>query len=82
MSAISIEIDCESGFCFGVVTAIRKAEEELAKGSRLYCLGDIVHNSAEVEAKGLRLSPTAALKSSEERRCYSAPMANRRRPTE
>ena len=56
MSAISIEIDCESGFCFGVVTAIRKAEEELAKGSRLYCLGDIVHNSAEVErlcGKGL-----------------------------
>ena len=56
MSAISIEIDCESGFCFGVVTAIRKAEEELAKGSRPYCLGDIVHNSAEVErlcGKGL-----------------------------
>lgn len=44
-----IEIDKESGFCFGVVTAIRKAEEELAKGGRLYCLGDIVHNSAEVE---------------------------------
>lgn len=56
MSDISIEIDSESGFCFGVVTAIRKAEEELAKGSRLYCLGDIVHNSAEVErlcGKGL-----------------------------
>lgn len=51
-----IEIDNESGFCFGVVTAIRKAEEELAKGGRLYCLGDIVHNSAEVErlcSKGL-----------------------------
>ena len=44
-----IEIDKESGFCFGVVTAIRKAEEELAKGGTLYCLGDIVHNSAEVE---------------------------------
>ena len=51
-----IEIDRESGFCFGVVTAIRKAEEELARGGVLYCLGDIVHNSDEVErlrAKGL-----------------------------
>ena len=44
-----VEIDKESGFCFGVVTAIHKAEEELAKGSTLYCLGDIVHNSREVE---------------------------------
>ena len=44
-----IEIDHESGFCFGVVTAIHKAEEELAKGGILYCLGDIVHNSREVE---------------------------------
>lgn len=44
-----IEIDHESGFCFGVVTAIHKAEEELAKGGVLYCLGDIVHNSREVE---------------------------------
>lgn len=44
-----IEIDANSGFCFGVVTAIRKAEEELDKSGRLYCLGDIVHNAAEVE---------------------------------
>lgn len=44
-----IEIDELSGFCFGVVTAIRKAEEELAKSGTLYCLGDIVHNSDEVE---------------------------------
>lgn len=53
---MKIEIDSESGFCFGVVTAIRKAEEELAGGGTLYCLGDIVHNSDEVErlrAKGL-----------------------------
>ncbi len=53
---IKVEIDEGSGFCFGVVTAIRKAEEELKKSGRLYCLGDIVHNSAEVErlqAKGL-----------------------------
>jgi 4-hydroxy-3-methylbut-2-enyl diphosphate reductase len=44
-----IEIDTGSGFCFGVTTAIRKAEEELAKGSTLYCLGDIVHNGMECE---------------------------------
>jgi len=44
-----IEIDKKSGFCFGVVNAIQKAEEELAKGETLYCLGDIVHNGEEVE---------------------------------
>ena len=46
---LNIEIDNGSGFCFGVTTAIQKAEEELAKGSRLYCLGDIVHNGMECE---------------------------------
>lgn len=45
----TIEIDEGSGFCFGVVTAIKKAEEELDKSGHLYCLGDIVHNSNEVE---------------------------------
>ena len=45
----NIEIDESSGFCFGVTTAIRKAEEELAKGETLYCLGDIVHNGQECE---------------------------------
>lgn len=44
-----IEIDKASGFCFGVTTAIRKAEEELNRSGHLYCLGDIVHNSNEVE---------------------------------
>lgn len=44
-----IEIDKGSGFCFGVTTAIRKAEEELNESGHLYCLGDIVHNSNEVE---------------------------------
>lgn len=44
-----IEIDTGSGFCFGVTTAISKAEEELAKSGMLYCLGDIVHNGREVE---------------------------------
>ena len=47
--SVKIEIDKNSGFCPGVVTAIRKAEEELAKSGSLYCLGDIVHNSNEVE---------------------------------
>lgn len=51
-----VEIDSNSGFCFGVVTAIRKAEEELDNSGQLYCLGDIVHNAGEVErlrSKGL-----------------------------
>ncbi len=50
-----ISIDSNSGFCFGVTSAIRTAENELQKGS-LYCLGDIVHNGHEVarlEMKGL-----------------------------
>lgn len=46
---MQIEIDNGSGFCFGVTTAIKKAEEELARGEHLYCLGDIVHNGMEVE---------------------------------
>ncbi len=43
-----ITIDKQSGFCFGVVNAIKKAEEELAQSGTLYCLGDIVHNGQEV----------------------------------
>lgn len=46
---LQVEIDEGSGFCFGVTTAIKKAEEELKKGKTLYCLGDIVHNSMECE---------------------------------
>lgn len=46
---LQIEIDNGSGFCFGVTTAIKKAEEELAAGTTLYCLGDIVHNGMECE---------------------------------
>ena len=53
---IKVEIDSGSGFCFGVTTAIKKAEEELAKGNKLYCLGDIVHNGQECERlKGMGL---------------------------
>ena len=44
-----IEIDNGSDFCFGVTTAIKKAEEELQKGNTLYCLGDIVHNGMECD---------------------------------
>lgn len=47
-----IEIDNGSGFCFGVTTAISKAEEQLKDAGHLYCLGDIVHNSNEVERLG------------------------------
>ena len=46
---IEIEIDRNSGFCFGVVNAIDSAERELKSGGILYCLGDIVHNSLEME---------------------------------
>jgi len=52
-----VEIHEESGFCFGVVNAIRSAEKELTEDEELYCLGDIVHNSQEVnrlQKKGLR----------------------------
>ena len=44
-----VEIDESSGFCFGVTTAISKAEEELSRQGTLYCLGDIVHNGMEVD---------------------------------
>lgn len=53
-----IEIDNNSGFCFGVTTAIQKAEEEISHSGELYCLGDIVHNNDEVarlERKGLKI---------------------------
>ena len=46
---MKIEIDKNSGFCFGVVYAIEKAEYELQKKDKLFCLGDIVHNTEEVE---------------------------------
>ncbi len=55
---MKVTIDSHSGFCFGVVYAIQKAEEELEQTGKLYCLGDIVHNNKEVErlsAKGLKV---------------------------
>jgi 4-hydroxy-3-methylbut-2-enyl diphosphate reductase len=54
---MKVEIDEHSGYCFGVEFAIQMAEGEMADGKHLYCLGDIVHNSMEVERlykKGLR----------------------------
>lgn len=44
-----IDIDSNSGFCFGVVRAVSIAEEELSSGNSLFCLGEIVHNQSEVD---------------------------------
>ncbi|MFT7034355.1 MAG: 4-hydroxy-3-methylbut-2-enyl diphosphate reductase [Cyclobacteriaceae bacterium] len=55
---MEIEIDKNSGYCFGVEFAIEMAEDEMKESGNLYCLGDIVHNSMEVErleAKGLKI---------------------------
>lgn len=49
MKKPQVEIDADSGFCFGVTRAISMAEDELRGSGKLYCLGDIVHNSDEVE---------------------------------
>lgn len=46
---LKVEIDPRSGFCFGVVKAIHRAEEILKKEGKLYCLGQIVHNDEEVK---------------------------------
>lgn len=46
---MEIEIDKNSGFCFGVINAVNVAENELKENHQLYCLGDIVHNDMEVE---------------------------------
>ena len=46
---MEIIIEQQAGFCFGVVSAIETCERELAKNNALYCIGDIVHNSEEVE---------------------------------
>jgi 4-hydroxy-3-methylbut-2-enyl diphosphate reductase len=46
---VEITIDQSSGFCFGVVNAIRSAERELQNTNELYCLGDLVHNNLEMD---------------------------------
>jgi 4-hydroxy-3-methylbut-2-enyl diphosphate reductase len=53
-----VEVDEKSGFCFGVIRAIEKAEQLLNSGVELYSLGEIVHNSVEVnrlKSKGLKV---------------------------
>ena len=46
---LTVDIDTNSGFCAGVIRAIGKAEEYLKDGDkRLYSLGAIVHNDAEL----------------------------------
>ena len=58
MLNLKVNIDSNSGFCFGVVYAIEMAEELLEEHGELYCLGDIVHNDEEVkrlENKGLKI---------------------------
>lgn len=58
MFNLKVDIDGNSGFCFGVVYAIEMAEDILEEDKQLYCLGDIVHNDEEVkrlEAKGLQI---------------------------
>jgi 4-hydroxy-3-methylbut-2-enyl diphosphate reductase len=55
---LKVNIDQNSGFCFGVVYAIEMAEEILEEDKSLYCLGDIVHNDEEVrrlQHKGLKI---------------------------
>ncbi|HEX8545599.1 MAG TPA: 4-hydroxy-3-methylbut-2-enyl diphosphate reductase [Cytophagaceae bacterium] len=62
---MNVVIDKNSGYCFGVEFAIQMAEEELDSGGSLYCLGDIVHNSMEVERlakKGLHIIDKEQLK--------------------
>lgn len=62
---VNVEIDNNSGFCFGVVYAIHMAEEILDETGHLYCLGDIVHNDEEVERlkkKGLKIIDHETLK--------------------
>ncbi|MFT6855001.1 MAG: 4-hydroxy-3-methylbut-2-enyl diphosphate reductase [Cyclobacteriaceae bacterium] len=58
MLDLKVNIDQNSGFCFGVVYAIEMAEEILEEDKSLYCLGDIVHNDEEVrrlQNKGLKI---------------------------
>lgn len=58
MRQLKVQIDSNSGFCFGVIYAIQMAEDLLEEQGYLYCLGDIVHNDVEVERlqkKGLRI---------------------------
>lgn len=68
---MNVEIDHNSGYCFGVEFAIQMAEDEMEGGKELYCLGDIVHNSMEVERlnkKGLKIIEREDLKNLQNKR--------------
>ena len=55
---MKVTIDPDAGFCFGVERAIAAAEAELGKNNSMLCLGEIVHNTAELDrltAKGLKV---------------------------
>lgn len=63
---MKVTIDSKSGFCYGVVSAISKAEELVAAGRKVYSLGDIVHNDLEVsrlEGLGVKTISHADLRS-------------------
>ena len=63
---IKVEIDSKSGFCYGVIRAIETAEKELQTDGSLLSLGEIVHNSVEVERlerKGLTTISHAGMNS-------------------
>lgn len=65
-STFTIEISAHSGFCFGVVNAISKAEANLKADEKLYCIGPIVHNNQEVARltkKGLQIIDANEVKS-------------------
>lgn len=61
---MNINIDSNSGFCWGVVRTIQIAEDQLAearRSSNTYVLGNIIHNPREIErleAKGLKTIST------------------------
>ena len=52
--ALKVDIDLNSGFCGGVIRAIKKAENFIDSndGTKLYSLGSIVHNEAELARLG------------------------------
>jgi len=61
----TIEINSQSGFCFGVANAISKVEQNLKSQKKLYSVGSIVHNSQEVKRlteKGLEIIDISELK--------------------
>jgi len=46
---LKVIIDKGAGFCWGVVRAVDFAQNELKTSPKVYSLGDIIHNTAEVK---------------------------------